>query len=57
MPNVTKPAETTVPTDTMELRKILERAHKGDESTLPVVREMLKTPRWLAAARLSTLTP
>jgi hypothetical protein len=49
MPNVTKPAETTVPTDPKELRKILERAQKGDESTLPVLHEMLKAPRWLEA--------
>ena len=49
MPDVTKPAETTVPTDPKELRKILERAQKGDESTLPVLHEMLKTTRWVEA--------
>jgi hypothetical protein len=33
----------------LELRKILERAQKGDESTLPVLHEILKTPRWVEA--------
>jgi hypothetical protein len=32
----------TVPTDPQELKKILDRASKGDESVLPVVREILK---------------
>ena len=42
-------ANTKVPTDPMELRKILERAHKGDESTLPVLHELLKAPPMLEA--------
>jgi hypothetical protein len=33
----------------MELRKLLERAQKGDENTLPVLHEMLKAPHWLEA--------
>lgn len=40
---------TNVPTDPKELHKLLERAHKGDESTLPVLHEMLKAPHWLEA--------
>ena len=35
--------------DPEERRKFLERARKGDESTLPALREMLKTSRWLEA--------
>ena len=41
--------KTIVPTDLKEVRKIVERAQKGDESTLPALREILKTPRWLEA--------
>lgn len=33
----------------MELRKIMERAQKGDESTLPMLHEMLKAPSMLEA--------
>jgi hypothetical protein len=38
-----------VPTDPTELRKVLERAQRGDESTLPVLREMLKQPHMIEA--------
>jgi hypothetical protein len=38
-----------VPTDPNEPRELWERAHKGDESTLPALREMLKTPHWIEA--------
>jgi hypothetical protein len=41
--------KTNVPTDPNELRKLLERAQKGDESTLPVLHELLKAPHWLEA--------
>ena len=40
---------TNIPTDPKELRKLLERAQKGDESTLPALHEMLKTSHWLEA--------
>ena len=33
-----------VPTDPKELEKVLHRAHNGDETALPAVREMLKDP-------------
>lgn len=42
-------SNTNVPTDPKELRKFLERAQKGDESTLPALHELLKTPHWLEA--------
>jgi hypothetical protein len=38
---------TNVPTDPNQLRELWERAHKGDESTLPALREMLKKPQCL----------
>jgi hypothetical protein len=38
-----------VPTDPNEPRELWQRAHKGDESTLPALREMLKTPHWIEA--------
>jgi len=40
---------TLVPTDANELRKLLDQAQKGDEKTLPILREMLKMPHWLEA--------
>jgi hypothetical protein len=40
-----KPAD-TIPTGA-ELRKLLERAQKGDESTLPVLRKMLELPAFV----------
>jgi hypothetical protein len=36
-------------TDPKEIRKFLERAQKGDETTLPVLREMLQKSHWLEA--------
>jgi hypothetical protein len=33
-----------VPTNEKELRSLLERAQRGDEKTLPVLRELLKQP-------------
>jgi hypothetical protein len=45
--DATKPDDVRVPTDPKELRKLLERAHKGDETTLPVLRELLKAPGML----------
>jgi hypothetical protein len=44
VPTASEPNELT---DPKEIRKFLERAQKGDESTLPVLREMLKKPHWL----------
>jgi hypothetical protein len=44
MPNATKLAEATVPTDPKALRQLLDRAQKGDEKTLPVLQEVLKRP-------------
>ena len=34
----------TVPRDEKELRKLVDRAHQGDESTLPVLRDLLNHP-------------
>jgi hypothetical protein len=42
-------ATTAVPTDPKELRKVLERAQGGDETTLPVLRELLKETRMVEA--------
>jgi hypothetical protein len=36
------PTETTLPTTERDLRNLLERAQSGDESTVPVLRELLK---------------
>jgi len=41
--NAMKPAEVEIPQGE-ELRTVLERAHKGDASTLPVLRKMLEDP-------------
>jgi hypothetical protein len=38
-----------VPTDPGELRKVLERAQRGDETTLPVLRELLQKPHMVEA--------
>jgi hypothetical protein len=38
-----------VPTDRNELRKVLERAQRGDETTLPALRELLKEPHMVEA--------
>jgi hypothetical protein len=38
-----------VPTDPTELQKVLERAQRGDETTLPVLRELLKETRMVEA--------
>jgi hypothetical protein len=38
-----------VPTDPKELQKVLDRAQRGDERTLPVLRELLKQPYYLDA--------
>ena len=42
-------ATTAVPTDPKELQKVLERAQRGDEATLPVLRELLKETRMVEA--------
>jgi hypothetical protein len=42
--NQTKPADVTIPAGAAEMRKLLERARKGDASTLPVLRKMLEDP-------------
>jgi hypothetical protein len=36
--------DTAFPTDPKELRKLLDRAQKGDERTLPLIRKMLENP-------------
>jgi hypothetical protein len=41
---VPQPKTSLVPTDRTQLEKLLDRAQKGDTSTLPAVREMLQTP-------------
>jgi hypothetical protein len=33
-----------VPTDSKEIQKLIERAQRGDEKTLPMLREILKEP-------------
>jgi hypothetical protein len=38
-----------IPTDPKELQKVLDRAQRGDEKTLPVLRELLKEPYYLDA--------
>jgi len=38
-----------VPTDPGELRKVLERAQRGDETTLPLLRELLQKPHVVEA--------
>jgi hypothetical protein len=43
VPNASAPT-VTVPTDPKEINKILHRAQNGDETTLPVLRELLKQP-------------
>ena len=45
----TKPPSQTVPTDPTELQELLERAQRGDKSTLPVLRELLKEPQMVEA--------
>jgi hypothetical protein len=40
----TTPDDVTIPTAPGELRKLLERAQRGDASTLPVLRKMLERP-------------
>jgi hypothetical protein len=47
MPTATKPAELPIPTTAAEIRKLLERAHKGDTSTLLVLRKMLENPAYV----------
>jgi hypothetical protein len=42
-------AATAVPTDPKELRKVLERAQRGDETTLPVLRELLNEKHMVEA--------
>ncbi len=44
MSDAKKPAELKIPTEAAELRKLLDRAHKGDESTLPVLRMLVVDP-------------
>ncbi len=39
----------TVPTDPKELTKFLERAQRGDEKTLPILRELLKESHMVEA--------
>jgi len=41
---MTKPTDEKVPTDTEGLGKLLQRAQRGDASTLPVLRKMLEDP-------------
>jgi hypothetical protein len=41
---VPRPNTSLVPTDRATLEKLLDRAQKGDTSTLPAVREMLRNP-------------
>jgi hypothetical protein len=38
------PPSKPVPTDTKEVQQLIERAQRGDEKTLPVLRELLKQP-------------
>ena len=38
-----------VPTDPKELEKLIERAQRGDEKTLPALRELLKAPHMVEA--------
>ncbi len=45
MSNTTKSTEVVIPTEPDDLRKLLKRAGNGDESTLPVLRELLKNPQ------------
>src|SRR5829696_410180 len=40
----TKPTDVKLPTGAAELRKLLDRAHSGDKSTLPAVRQFLREP-------------
>ncbi len=42
--NVTPADKNDVPTTQDELRALLKRAHKGDETTVPVLRKMLDRP-------------
>jgi hypothetical protein len=44
MATAATPAEVTIPSNTGELRKLLEQAQAGDASTLPVLRKMLEDP-------------
>jgi hypothetical protein len=45
----TKPADVTIPTGAGELRKLLDRARKGNASTLPILRKMLEDPATVEA--------
>jgi hypothetical protein len=42
--DATKPADLAVPTGADEVRKFLKRARRGDASTLPALRAMLRDP-------------
>jgi hypothetical protein len=48
---VATPSEPTklIPSDPKERAKLLERAQRGDETTLPAIREMLKLPHMVEA--------
>src|SRR2546423_6899623 len=47
MSTAAKTAEIAVPSTAADIRKLLDRAHKGDASTLPVLRKMLENPAFV----------
>lgn len=49
MSNATQPADTTTLTDPKEMLALVRRAEKGDEKTLPLLREILKRTAYLEA--------
>lgn len=48
MPNLTKPTDAVIPSGVEEMRALIERAQRGDESTLPVIRKIVERPEGVA---------
>ena len=47
MADIAKPAEIVVPRTRDEVKALLKRTHAGDETTLPVVRQLLENPAYI----------